>query len=74
MMFVRELEDWARTMGRDAALAFAPIAASDPMGGFRWVSGISAQVSRMDRAYPSLGLYSIYMDACDRSREAVYAG
>jgi hypothetical protein len=68
-MFVRELEAWAETMGRDAALAFAPIAASDPMSGFRWVSGISAQVSGVDRAYPTLGLYSIYMDACDRSRE-----
>lgn len=70
-MFVSELEDWARKMGRDAALAFAPIAASDPMSGFRWVSGISAQVSAIDRAHPSLGLYSIYLDACTRSREAV---
>jgi hypothetical protein len=69
-MFVLELEDWARQMGRDAALAFAPIAASDPMGGFRWISSISAQVSGMDRAYPTLGLYSIYLDASNRSREA----
>jgi hypothetical protein len=69
-MFVRELEAWAETMGRDAALAFAPIAASDPMGGFRWISSISAQVSGMDRAYPTLGLYSIYLDASNRSREA----
>jgi len=69
-MFVRELEEWAAGEGRKAALAFTPIAASDPMGGMRWVAGISEGVSAGSRKWPDLGLYAIYMDASHAARDA----
>jgi hypothetical protein len=67
-MFVRELEEYAVKLAERAALAFYPVAASDPGAGFRWLADVCGEASKIDRSFP--GFYADFSAALDARKPA----